>query len=117
MKKLLVAPLLLAAILWCPAVNAGHWGCEDEDGNPIPCEKDEGGSGGGGDPCSISQKGYCRFMTIYPGGHSCEAGWCEADPAAWFKCASYNTPTCEQGTNPDGSPIFVMINDCASCWG
>jgi len=104
-----------AALVIAPAALA-----DDGDGGgrrpPFNQDPGSGGPGGGGDPCSISQKGYCRFMTIYPGGHWCEAGWCEADPAAWFKCASHNTQTCEQGTNPDGSPIFVMINNCASCW-
>lgn len=76
-----------------------------------------GGPGGGGDPCQSSQKGWCESMTIYPGGYECIARWCAPDPSAWLKCASYNTQSCQQGTDADGEPIYVQINDCAYCPG
>jgi len=54
-------------------------------------------------------------MTIYQGDYECIANWCAPDPAAMLKCTSYNTPTCQHGTDADGEPIYVQINDCAYC--
>lgn len=118
MKKLSVASLVLAAFLWSPTGGAGPvWkGCVDEAGDPIPCEKDPADPGGGsGDPCSAAQRGSCESMTIYPEGFECTARWCAPDPSAWFKCASHNTKTCQNGTDAAGEPVFVMINSCDFC--
>ena len=115
MAKTTIAGLLLVMLL------VGGWTaeaavCKDENGNPIPCEQDPGGGGIGGDPCSISQKGACRYMTIYPGPYPCTAGSCMPDPAAPQKCAGFNTQSCQIGTDAQGKPIMVMINDCTYCY-
>lgn len=113
--RFLLGSVVIASLLAvAPAAFADDEG--GGRGGPFNQDPGTGGAGSGGDPCAISQKGYCRSMTIYPGGYWCQAGWCEPDPAAFFKCASYNTMSCEQGTNPDGSINYVMVNDCASCW-
>ena len=119
MKTWLVLVIVGVALSSAPAAQAIITECHDDQGNPVPCVQDPEDpppGGGGGDPCSISQKGVCQFMTIYPNGYWCEAGWCEPDPAAYFKCASYNTLTCAQGEDSEGNTIYVMVTDCASCW-
>lgn len=115
MKKLWIASLSLVLLTWCPTGNAAHGTCKDADGNPIPCEKDQGGSGGGGNPCSISQNGRCESMTIYPDGYQCTARWCSPEPSSPFKCASYTTKTCPHGEDSEGKTYYVSIDDCAFC--
>lgn len=113
-KTTIAGPLLVMLFLFSGSGLASV--CTDENGNPVPCEQDPGGGGSGGDPCSISQKGWCEYQTIYPGGYECEAASCAADPAAPLNCAGFNTRTCEQGTGADGNPIYVWINDCTYCF-
>lgn len=114
MVKFTVAGLVLLLTLSCGGVAEAS-GCTDENGNPVPCEQDPGGGGSGGDPCSVSQAGWCDSMTIYPAGLPCDSAWCQADPSSPLNCATYNTPTCPMGTDGSGNPVFEMINNCAYC--
>ena len=84
----------------------------------VPQQQDPGlGGSGGGDPCSLSVKGICRYSGIYPNGYDCAVAWCEADPAATTKCTTHNEPTCQQGDDAEGNPIYVMVNWCSVCTG
>lgn len=111
--RLLVGSVLITGLLAVAPVGAaqergcGVYGVRHQDPG-------SGGSGGG-DPCSISVKGTCRYSGIYPDGFDCAVAWCEADPAAQTKCASHNEPTCQQGEDSEGNPIYVMVNWCSSC--
>jgi hypothetical protein len=106
--SVVIASLLVAA----PRAVADGEG----DGHHTPFNQDPGSGGpSGGDPCSFSINGTCRYSGIYPDGFDCAVAWCEADPAASTKCASHNEPTCQQGEDANGDPIYVMVNWCSVC--
>ena len=106
--SVVIATLLAVA----PAAHAD----EEGGGRRGPFYQDPGSGGsGGGDPCSVSVNGTCRYSGIYPDGFDCAVAWCEADPAAPTKCATHNEPTCRQGDDAEGNPIYVMVNWCSYC--
>jgi len=111
--RLLMGSFLIAGLLAVAPVATAQDG--GGGGGRVRHQDPGSGGSGGGDPCSISQMGWCESMTIYQGDYECIANWCAPDPAAMLKCTSYNTPTCQHGTDADGEPIYVQINDCAYC--
>lgn len=112
-RRLVILIALGAALVIAPSAFA-----DDGDGGgrrgPFNQGPGSGGSGGG-DPCQISVKGTCESMTIYPGGHTCTARWCEPEASAMFKCGSHLTMSCPQGEDSEGKTIYIETNDCAFC--
>lgn len=115
MRKLLIASSMLAAVLWSSTGSAGHHLCEDEGGNPIPCQKDGGGGGIGAGSCDGAHRGNCRSMYCNYYGTECYVSWCEADPAAGSACTTDTRPECYIGQDDNGDPSYVEVNVCTLC--
>jgi len=69
--RLLMGSFLIAGLLAVAPVATA----QDRGGGVYGVRHQDPGSGGsgGGDPCSISQKGWCESMTIYQGDYECTA--------------------------------------------
>jgi hypothetical protein len=94
MKKTFVLVALCMALLWSlPARAQSRHGCEDEAGNPVPCEKppeDGGGGGGGGGLCWTQSCARCAMTCSEFGGcwNICDYVTANAGCACWFESGS-----------------------------
>jgi hypothetical protein len=122
MKKLLIAPLVLASVLWCPQVNASHALCKDEAENPkppaqtpTPGEPAGGGGGIGAGSCNGAYRGICRSNYSNYYGTECYVSWCEAEPASGSACTTDTRPECYIGKDRNDDPSYVEVNVCTLC--
>ncbi len=101
-----------------PAAFAIGTDCQDEYGNPAPCQQDPGGGGGGGigpGSCLNAYRGVCRGQESHYYGVECLVKWCEADPASGGACATDTRPECYIGTDRNGEDRYVEVNVCTLC--